>query len=252
MYLADCLAHTNRWRRRHVAEKLALAGGMLLLSLLLPPVPGGLLISGVMASAALLGAGIPVRAYLRVLAAPLGFLLAGSASLLVSLVPAPGGGWQFLLSPEGTATATAVLCRSLAGVSCLTFLILTVPMGDLLPLAQRVRSLRPVTEVALLIYRFLFLFDRTRQSIWLAQASRLGYGNLRLSYRSLGMLTAALLGRVLDRASRLETGLAARGYGGELRVLPVQRPLSAPAFAAIAALELAVAFLSLVLNGGWR
>jgi cobalt/nickel transport system permease protein len=40
------------------------------------------------------------------------------------------------------------------------------------------------------------------------------------------MLMAALLPRVLGRARRLENGLAARGYGGELRFIAIERPSS--------------------------
>jgi hypothetical protein len=49
---------------------------------------------------------------------------------------------------------------------------------------------------------------------------------LRRGIRSLGLLAATLLGRSLARARRLEIGLAARGFEGELKVLTPPRALS--------------------------
>ena len=62
-----------------------------------------------------------------------------------------------------------------------------------------------------------------------------------LRLRSLGLLLARLLPRALDRARRLETGLAARGWEGEMRVLSDQPALSWPALALIVAVELLTA-----------
>jgi cobalt/nickel transport system permease protein len=54
------------------------------------------------------------------------------------------------------------------------------------------------------------------------------------------MLAAALLPRALDRAHRLEVGLAARGFDGSLRTLAPARPASPARLAAIAALLVGV------------
>jgi cobalt/nickel transport system permease protein len=55
--------------------------------------------------------------------------------------------------------------------------------------------------------------------------------------RSLGLLLASLLPRALDRARRLETGLAARGWDGEMRVLSDTPALSWPVLGLIVAAE---------------
>jgi cobalt/nickel transport system permease protein len=48
------------------------------------------------------------------------------------------------------------------------------------------------------------------------------------SVRSLGLLASNLFQRALEQARRLEIGLMARGYTGELRVLAPKRVLSWP------------------------
>lgn len=252
MYQIDRHAHTNRWRHRHPVEKLTLALGMLLLSLLLPPYPGALLIFSAMTVATVGGAGIPLGAYLRLLLAPAGFALAGAATMVVSLTIGPGTGWHFTLSPLGITMASRLLLRSLAAVSCLYCLALTTPVVDLLPVLRRWRVPEIVIDLMLLIYRFLFVLTATVQAMRVAQAARLGYGSLRQTRRSLSLLAAALFGQVLGRARRLETGLAARGYDGRLLVLSMEYPLSRLALGGVIALEVLIAVLSLGIGGAGR
>jgi len=248
VHLIDYCANTNRWHERHPAEKLLLAGGMLLLSLVLPPFPACVIILAVMVAAAMAGAGIPVRTYLRVFAVPMGFLLAGAVSLMVSLQFGHRGGLRLAFSHEGFVTAAKVTLRSTAAISCLLFLAMTTPMASLLILLRRMRVPAGVVDLMSLTYRFLFLFTETLQTMTRAQASRLGYGTLRRAYHSLAMLTASFLGRVLDRVRRLETGLASRGYEGEMRVLADERGPQRLALLGILALEFLVLFLSVLLR----
>ena len=59
------------------------------------------------------------------------------------------------------------------------------------------------------------------------------------------MLAASLLGRIMNRARRLETGLAARGYQGDLNVLVDNRPLHVWAIVLILASQAALVGVSL-------
>jgi cobalt/nickel transport system permease protein len=194
------------------------------------------------------GAGVPPRIYLRVFAIPFGFLLLGAISIMVSLHWGANGWPHLTLSHQGIVTALNVTLRSIAAISCLLFLALTTPMADLLILLRRLRLPAGVVDLMSLTYRFLFVFIETVQTMWTAQASRLGYGTLRQAYRSLAQLTVCFLGRVLDRVRRLETGLASRGYHGELRVLSEQRPLRCAALLGIVSLEILVALVSIGLS----
>ena len=77
----------------------------------------------------------------------------------------------------------------------------------------------------MLIYRFLFVLADTFAGMQAAQEARLGHVGWRRRIRSSGVLAANLLPRAMDRARRLETGLAARGWsGGALRVLTPAAP----------------------------
>ena len=217
----DRAAQLNRWRHRSLTEKALLALGMLVLSITLPPYPAGLAIIVLMTAAALIGARVPVRVWLACAVAPLGFLLVGAVSLLVQ-VDRDG----VSLAPGGAMAAGHLAVRSFAGVTCLLFLALTTPTSDLIGGLRRLGIPAEITEMALLMYRFLFLLSDAAMAMNAAQAARLGHVSMGRRMRSLGLLIANLLPRALDRAHRLEIGLAARGWNGDLRVLSTPRIVS--------------------------
>ncbi len=236
----DRAAHLNRWRSRSLTEKSVLALGMMVLALVLPPFPVAPVIAVIMTAATLLGARVSARLWLAYAAAPAGFLLAGAASLALQ-VDAGGIG----LAPDGIMAAARLMARSLAGLACLLFLALTTPATDLLSAARRMGLPAEIAEVALLMYRFLFLLAETAMAMDAAQAARLGHDGARRRMLSLGVLIANLLPRSLDHARRLEVGLAARGWDGEMRVLSRHAAVSWRALILVLVVEAAVAGLGL-------
>jgi len=102
-----------------------------------------------------------------------------------------------------------------------------------------------VAEVALLIYRLLFLFTDTARAMSAAQAARLGGVGVRRRLRSLGMLLANLLPRAFARARRMEVGLLARGWHGEMRVLAASYPVSFQGMAGVILVESAIACIGI-------
>ncbi|HRD64822.1 MAG TPA: cobalt ECF transporter T component CbiQ [Candidatus Competibacter sp.] len=224
MLAIDHHAWTNRWCDRHPVEKLLPAGGLLLLTLMLPPLTTGPLVLTSTALATVCGAGVPLRAVLAVLAAPMTFLLAGAPFLAMSIRFTDGLDLRF--SSDGLHLALATSVRALAAVSCLAFLALTTPLTDLIPLLRRVGVPAGIIELILLIYRLIFVFAERALTGRRAQAARQGYSRFDRGVRSVGLLAGNLFQRALEQAHRLEIGLAARGYDGELRVLASRCTLS--------------------------
>ena len=217
MRAIDHHAWTNRWRDWHPVEKGLPAVGLLTLTFVLPPLSTAPL---VLASATLItvyGAGIPWKTLLSVLAAPAAFLLAGIPFLAISMDFTAG--IDLTLSLEGLRLALTTVIRALAAMSCLAFLILTTPLTDGVLLLRRVGVPAGMIELILLMYRLIFVFAERTLTGRQAQAGRLGYSRLDRSVRSLGLLGGNLFQRALDQARRLEIGLMARGYTGELCVL---------------------------------
>ena len=219
MRLIDRIATSNRLAAVSGFEKLGFALGMLLLALVLPPLPGALAVLLVVTLATLAVARVPARSYFALLAGPLTFLAFGLAPLLVTV--SLGGPWlvRLGLAPGGPELALRVALRSMAGTSCLLFLALSTPVPQLLGVLRRLHTPAVVTEVALLVYRYIWVFLDTVESIRVAQASRLGYRSFSRSYRSLAMLAGAFFAQTLERARAMDQGLQARNWQGELRVL---------------------------------
>jgi cobalt/nickel transport system permease protein len=226
MTAVDRLAHNNAWSRRHPADKLVLAGGLLLLSIALPPLPGAALVLASALGAAILGARVPAADLARLMAVPAAFILSGALVLAISL-RLDGDGPVLALAPGGAAQAAHVSLRAAAATASLLLLVATTPITDLLGLLRTLRIPAPLVDVVLLVYRFIMLVIGAADAIRAAQTSRLGYSGLRRGIRSAGLLIAALLPRALNRGRQMEIGLAARAYDGTLCVLDSAPPPSA-------------------------
>jgi cobalt/nickel transport system permease protein len=240
MSIIDTSANLNRWRRRSLAEKSLLALGMLLIAVCVPSWQAAALVALIMTATTLLGAGVAPAAWRTAITAPLGFLVIGALTLAVQVQ-----GWHVGLAPHGLALAGRLAVRALAGVTCLLFLALTTPATDLVGGLRRIGLPPEIAEMALLMYRFLFLLMGTAEAMNAAQAARLGHVGYRRHLRSLSLLIANLMPRALARAQALETGLAARGWRGELRVLSPVRPASPPVLGVILVAEVAVLLIGL-------
>jgi cobalt/nickel transport system permease protein len=235
MILADRLAYASRWRARSLAEKSLLSLGLLVLALGLEPGPASAL---VLASAVCLAlvAGTPWRAWLRLMAAPAAFVASGVLALLVDV----DGGGPHLAADHGMRAAQ-VAVRALAAMAALLLLAVTTPTPDLIHGLRRLGLPAELAELALAIYRFIFVLQETAAAMHAGQAARLGTDGWRRRVRSVGMLVAALLPRALEQAHRQEIGLAARGFDGALRTLSPERAVRPLGLAWVALVLAAVA-----------
>jgi cobalamin biosynthesis protein CbiM/cobalt ECF transporter T component CbiQ len=244
--VVDAAAHGGRLARVSALEKMGFAGGMLVLALVLPPIPGDLLVIAVAVAATLAVARVPVRTYVKVLLVPALFVVIGVVPLLVSL--SLGGPWLIRLgvTEAGAGVALGVALRALAGLCSMLFLALSTPLPQILLALRRLGVPAVVVEVAALVYRSIWTFVETAAATRRAQAARLGYRSLRRSYHSLGMLTASFFSRSLQRARAMEYGLAARNWHGDLRVLDEEAAVSATHVVLIVAVQAAVILFTAV------
>ena len=235
----DRIAHLNRWRHKSLVEKSVFCLGMLAITLTLPPLKAGPLVIAATLIATLWAARVPAQSWLVLAMAPLGFLLAG----LIPVVMVFDHGYP-ALAPGGPETALVLMVRSFAALSCLLALALTTPATDLTAGLRRLGVPAELTDIALLMLRFIFLLADTAKAMDAAQAARLGHQGLFRRIRSAGLVAGNLLPRAMDRARRMEAGLAARGWTGEMRVLRTPTPISPRGLTTILALEAAIILLA--------
>jgi cobalt/nickel transport system permease protein len=236
MLYLDYLSYHNRFAQYSILEKLAVGLGGLLLAVSSGSSSVNFAVFLFM-SAVLWRAGMPFPYWLRLWATLLPFLVTAVATILfsVSLEPFPAlwslrVGVVFVgVTEAGMLAVEVTLLRSLAASASLLMLAGTTPVSYLAAWASQVVFLRPVLEVALLAYRFIFVTLHAAGQIYTAQQSRLGYSNLPRSLRSISILAANLGRKSFITARDLLIGLSSRNYTDRLvfryppqRVAPIR------------------------------
>ena len=107
------------------------------------------------------------------------------------------GGYFVLRAPAQTA-ARLVMARALGAVGCLYFLSLSTPVPELLDALRRARVPEVVGDLAVLIYRYIFILFATFRSMRDAAASRLGVLRLSAEIGGGGETSRALVERCRD------------------------------------------------------
>ncbi|WP_293329645.1 cobalt ECF transporter T component CbiQ [Microcoleus sp. CAWBG58] len=229
----DSLAYTNRLRGLPPTHKLSFAIALLILSLV-SHAAVQLSIGLWLTIWIVVYAGIPAKLYLRLLLLPLMFLLASVPALAVGAVAGDRisaiqwdiwqgwgiytGSFYLYVSRTGIYQVSLLFARAFASTSCMYFILLTVPFTEILQILRKSRCPELVTELLLLMYRFIFSLLAIADEIWIAQNSRGGYRTWKLGMRSLGILIGQLLQRTLVNYRQVSLSLASRGFNGEFRV----------------------------------
>lgn len=176
----------------------------------------------------------PLKLYLKLLLAPVGFAVTGV--LIIAFFSGSGQellsfklmGYPVSLRKDGLELALLVLSRSLSGMCCLYFLVLTTPMIELFAVLKATRLPESFIELSMLIYRYIFVFLGMAISIRYAQTVRLGYSSFSRSLRSLGMLGSTLFVRSWEQGDKLFLAMNSRCYDGKMTLFEVHRPVRAP------------------------
>ena len=232
----DTLAYTNKLREVPPEHKSIFAIVTLLISHATHP-PIQIIIALWMGIWTVVYAKIPAGIYIKILAAASFFWLTSLPALVINGVSLSDissiqsdswlglnlGEYYIYLSHKGFHQALTIFTRAFASVSCLYFLMLTVPFTEVLQTLRRFKFPTLLIELLLLMYRFFFIFLNTATELSIALKSRLGYRNYRTGIRSLALLIGQLLKRTLQKYSQFSLGIEARGTNYEFRVYAPRR-----------------------------
>lgn len=218
MTRVDRLAHASAWKGRAVAEKGIIAGIGLALALLVPPWPGGLLITAVSLGIALVSVRVDPVQYARILVVPLGFLALSGAAIAVG-VTRDASGLSLEVTRGSLVAARDVTVRAVAATAAALLLALTTPVPQLVGALRSAGVPRELVEIMVLVYRFVFALEGAGRATIRAQTARLGFASPSAARRSVGLFAATLFGKAMDRAARLDRALASRGGTASLTTL---------------------------------
>jgi cobalt/nickel transport system permease protein len=257
----DTFAYTNRLRYLPPEHKLLFAVVLLLLTYC-THAPIQILITIWISIWTVAYAGIPIIAYLRLLSITAGFWLTSLPAFISNgidlshLSSIRADVWQgftwdnyfIYLSYHGMQQAGELGVRAIAATACVYFVMLTVPFTEILAILRRLGCPTLLTDLLMLIYRFIFVLLRTAGEIWVAQQSRGGYRTRQLWVKSLGLLVGQLLRRTLENYRQVTLTLESRGFTGNFRVCHPRRYLSSKRYSLEALFGCAV----LIGLAGWQ
>lgn len=151
--------------------------------------------------ALLLGIKIPWRLILVRTISP--FFIAGIALFIV--------GYR-----EGMAKGILLGSKVVGAVSLVLFLSMTTPVNKLFSALRFYRVPKVWVEIALLTYRYIFVFIEEAFTVMESQRLRLGYTNAKKGSKSFGVLAGALFSKAYDQANSTYQAMKLRGYKGEM------------------------------------
>lgn len=233
MFLLDKVACGSPLSLKHPAEKAVFSFITMLICLIANSNIISLLVLLLMAAVCIGKGKIPLYFYLKVLAIPTAFLMVGTLTIAVNLLVSPTDliwGWYwagnlFGVTDHSLNLAIKLFLRSLSAASCLMFLALSTPFGQLIALFKQIKIPTLLLELMVFTYHFLSILWDTSSQIYTAQVSRMGYVTLTRSYHSLTLLIANIFGQAYRRALNLSTSLEARSYDGQLHFYHRSRPI---------------------------
>ncbi len=228
-------AQTNALRQTSPGLKLFLGLASILLCVSSPGPVAPLLVAVSLSVAILALARIPPRVYARLLLIPVSFAVMSIAVILfitgsgTVLFEVPG--LPLAVTADGANLAVLLLARVAGGMCSLYFIALTTPMTEVFDIFRRLGVPAVLIDLAMLIYRFIFILIEEAGQIYRSQVMRLGYGRFRESVNSFGMLAGALFLRTWESGEALVLAMDARCYDGKLGIPGDARPISYPALA---------------------
>ena len=228
-------AQTNALRQTNPGLKLFLGLASILLCVSSPGPVAPLLVAVSLSVAILALARIPPRVYARLLLIPVSFAVMSIAVILfitgsgTVLFEVPG--LPLAVTADGANLAVLLLARVFGGMCSLYFIALTTPMTEVFDIFRRLGVPTVLIDLAMLIYRFIFILIEEAGQIYRSQVMRLGYGRFRESVNSFGMLAGALFLRTWESGEALVLAMDARCYDGKLGIPGDARPISYPALA---------------------
>lgn len=219
----DSYAHSNGLRNVNTYYKVLFAISTMIVSLISksPVVP--LVIFGVVTALIIFKAKISPKFYLKFMAVPFTFAFINLIFMAIFFgVGAPILKlriFNLAVTVDGFNLGFLLLARVMGGFACLAFLALTTPMTELFAVFESIKIPKIIIELAMLMYRYIFLFLDEAITMYHSQETKLGYSSFRKSYKSLGMLASNLFIKTWMKGEQVYIAMESRCYDGSIRTM---------------------------------
>lgn len=166
---------------------------------------------------------VPSKFYLKFIAVPLFFafitvvfmaIFFGVGTHILEI-----GVFNLAITADGFDLGLLLFARMMGCFSCLVFLALTTPMTELFSILEKMRIPKIIIEIAMLMYRYIFLFLDEGINMYHSQETRLGYSSLKKTYKSMGMLASNLFIRTWVKGEKAYIAMESRCYDGSMKTM---------------------------------
>jgi cobalt/nickel transport system permease protein len=130
-------------------------------------------------------------------------------------------GWQFTAKAEGLRQGALLGARVLGAVSAVFLLSVVTPAHRIFQALRWFRISRNWLEIAILMYRYIFVLMERVANLAAAQKLRLGYTARGRAMRSFTVLAGATIIHSLEQAKRTHDAMRLRGYRGAMPFGPL-------------------------------
>jgi len=170
--------------------------------------------------------GLPKRFVALRLVAPLGIaaVLLVLQSIMTGVTPlwmVMVFGVKITVTREGLHTGLLLASRVLGGVSVMLLLSSVTPAHRIFRAMRALGAPAGWVEIAMLMYRYIFVLLDLTADVTAAQKVRLGYAGMRRGLSSAGLLSGTVILRSMDQAVRTNEAMRVRGYNGDIPLGPM-------------------------------
>lgn len=130
-------------------------------------------------------------------------------------------GWQLTAKAEGFRQGTLLGAHVLGAVSAVFLLSVVTPAHRIFQALRWFRVSRNWLEIAILMYRYIFVLMDRVTDLAAAQKLRLGYTARGRALRSFAVLAGATIIHSLEQAQRTHDAMRLRGYRGTMPFGPL-------------------------------
>lgn len=167
--------------------------------------------------------GVPAKIFILRLLAPMSIatvlfvlqaFLAGSTEIWgISL-----WGLKLSMSNEGLHSGIQMSVRILGAVSVMLLLSSVTPAHKIFVGLRALGAPGGWVEIALLMYRYIFVLFDLASDLTSAQRLRLGYSNFKRGMSAAGVVAGTVILRSVDQSIRTDEAMRVRGYRGEIPI----------------------------------
>ncbi|MBF0363459.1 MAG: cobalt ECF transporter T component CbiQ [Oligoflexia bacterium] len=240
MKLISDQSYNSSWRFIHPMEKIIFVSLAMLSSLIAKSPYPPLIVALITTIIAITLAKIKLGLLGKLLTVPLGFVLIGSLTILLTfsktdtdivahqIIPLikVTKHYQISLFYPGIFLVIKIIANFLGCATSLLLLILTTPITDIIYFLKIIKIPNLLLELLILSYRAIFILLDTCSKIYTAQSSRLGYNGVISSFRSFASLTFGILTKSLKRTHTSWLCMLSRGYQDEIDLLSFDHRVS--------------------------